>query len=329
MEFFDPNNQQKYREADYVNGKKTIITISNEIFRPYPFNPRYLVSTHGTIYDLLYEKKLNLYQTPDGYLLCILDNGRELVHRMVAYTFLPQESYDNLIVNHLNEHKTWNFVENLEWCSNQQNVKYSIDRRTKEPVIENVFTNEQKQYICSLLQEGKSSEEIAHLMNKPYTKAFIKLISKVRKRQRWADISKDFDFPNVQYTEDEIHYICQLLEQGYDGLKIAEYCNIPYNSCFAALLSGIRNGRIWKSISKNYNITSVEMSEIMVDQICSLINQGHTTQEIANILGKEYNKDFITKLSFIKTGRSYRNISSKYPKIVKMYTVDERGNLLK
>lgn len=329
MEIFDPNNQQKYREADYINGKKTIIINNNEYFSLYPFNNRYLVSTYGTVYDLLYEKKLNLYKTPDGYLLCNLDNSRELVHRMVAYTFLPQNSYDNLIVNHLNEQKTCNIVSNLEWCSNQQNVQYSVDKRIDEPVLENVFTEDQKRYICYLLQEGKSSYEIAQLMNKNYTKAFIKLISKVRKRQRWADISKDFNFPNVQYTTEEIHMICKLLEQGYDGIQIAMICNIQYDSCFATLLSSIRNGRMWKSISCQYNISPVEMPEVIVDQICSLIAQGYTSQEIAQALNREYNKDFLTKLSFIRTGRSYRNISSKYPEIVKMYTVDEQGNLLK
>ena len=328
MEIFNPNNQQKYREADYINGMKTVVTIEYEIFLPYPFNPRYLVSTYGTIYDLLYEKKLVLYRTPDGYLLCYLDNGRELVHRMVAYTFLQNVPHYGEVVNHLNENKTWNLVDNLTWCTNQQNVQYSVDRREEVPEIKNLFSDDQKRYICYLLQEGKSTKEIAQCLNKEYTKSFIKLISKVRRRERWADISKDFEFPNVQYTENEIREFCKLLEQGYNGIEIANICNIPYTQNFASLLSSIRNGRLWKSISQDYNISPVALPEVLVDQICSLLNIGYSPQQIATELHKEYTKEFAMQITFIKTGRCYREISSKYPEVVKMYTVDEQGNLL-
>ena len=55
------------------------------------------------------------------------------VHRLVADAFIPNP--DGLpMVNHKDEDKTNNFVDNLEWCTNDYNVNYgtSIKRRAQK-----------------------------------------------------------------------------------------------------------------------------------------------------------------------------------------------------
>lgn len=60
--------------------------------------------------------KVNLYK--DGKL------STQQVHRLVAKSFIPNP--DNLPqVNHKDEDKTNNCADNLEWCTNEYNNKYS------------------------------------------------------------------------------------------------------------------------------------------------------------------------------------------------------------
>lgn len=57
------------------------------------------------------------------------DNGKKLtigVHRLVALTFLPKVE-GKTIVNHIDGNKSNNNVENLEWCTHQENVYHVIN----------------------------------------------------------------------------------------------------------------------------------------------------------------------------------------------------------
>jgi hypothetical protein len=75
-----------------------------------------------------------------GYLcLCLSGAKHAKVHRLVAETFIPNP--DNLPhVNHINENKTDNRVENLEWVSPQRNKEYSS---SKTYTIKNIKTGEE------------------------------------------------------------------------------------------------------------------------------------------------------------------------------------------
>lgn len=62
-----------------------------------------------------------------GYMFICLSKGNKrqckYVHRMVAEAFLPNPN--NLPqVNHKDENKLNNCVENLEWCTNEYNINY-------------------------------------------------------------------------------------------------------------------------------------------------------------------------------------------------------------
>jgi hypothetical protein len=76
---------------------------------------------------------MSLCNGTKGYkIIRLQSNGKRetlKVHRLVAEAFIPNPN--NLPqVNHKDECKSNNFVENLEWCDNKYNVNYgtSIDR---------------------------------------------------------------------------------------------------------------------------------------------------------------------------------------------------------
>lgn len=87
----------------------------------------YEVSNLGRVRSKVTGQLNTLYKNKKGYLITkIYLNGQfknERVHRLVALTFIPNPN--NLPqVNHIDECKTNNCVDNLEWCTCEYNVDY-------------------------------------------------------------------------------------------------------------------------------------------------------------------------------------------------------------
>ena len=105
----------------------------------------YQVSNMGNVRSLMYNKHkiLKPHKTENGYLQVFLYKDKKrsvfLLHRIVAKAFLPNNN--NLPqLNHINEIKSDNRLENLEWCDNSYNNKYgSISKRRKEKLGKQVI----------------------------------------------------------------------------------------------------------------------------------------------------------------------------------------------
>lgn len=104
--------------------------IKEEIWRDIEgYEGLYQVSDKGRVRSLKYGKEhiLKPERTHNGYLrvnLCKNEKQKHfLVHRLVALTFItnPNNLPD---VNHKDENKENNRVENLEWCDCKYNINY-------------------------------------------------------------------------------------------------------------------------------------------------------------------------------------------------------------
>ena len=97
----------------------------------------YQISNFGRVRSLNYRgtgqtKVLSPGEGGRGYLLVNLcKNGKTKkyqVHRLVAEAFIPNW-FDDPQVNHIDEDKTNNRVENLEWCSAKYNINYGTHNK--------------------------------------------------------------------------------------------------------------------------------------------------------------------------------------------------------
>ena len=88
----------------------------------------YAITSCGKIYSYTSKKFLKPIQQKNGYLrICLSKNNIRknfLIHRLVIETYNPVDNMENLQVNHLNENKVNNFLNNLQWVTPKDNINY-------------------------------------------------------------------------------------------------------------------------------------------------------------------------------------------------------------
>lgn len=136
----------------------------------------YQVSNLGNIKSFNYgghgKIKLLKLENFKGYKRVVLSkNGktkRYFVHRLVAMTFIPNPD-DLPIVNHKDENKTNNNVNNLEWCTHEYNVNYGTrNERTSESHKGKSFSEEHKKKISEKMKGKTHSEETKKKMSESH-----------------------------------------------------------------------------------------------------------------------------------------------------------------
>ena len=143
---------------------------------------RYVKYSNGQIH-LHKSKVLSLLKGEYGYiqvnLHCNGKNKRCFVHRLVAQAFIHNP--DNLSeVNHKDEDKSNNNVDNLEWCNRSYNINYGTrtERQKKTNIQNGLWTGlsreeyrkkyyeENKDYFRSYYQENKANFRSYYQENK-------------------------------------------------------------------------------------------------------------------------------------------------------------------
>jgi len=75
---------------------------------------------------IISERILKLTTSASGYFTISFGDSTYLVSRLVAITFIPNES-NRPCVNHINGIKSDNDVSNLEWCTYSENIQHAYD----------------------------------------------------------------------------------------------------------------------------------------------------------------------------------------------------------
>lgn len=174
-----------------INGKKT----------------DYSITRNGDIISYKYyntnkPRVIAHMKTSTGYhIVNLLIDGEEhtyRVHRLVAETFIMNpDPKVKTEVNHISGNKDDNSEENLEWASPKENINHAyktglMTGRKGEKHHMSTITEKQAIEICELLASNAfSMNEISSKMGVSYS-----IVKKIKNKQRWTHISKDYNFTN-------------------------------------------------------------------------------------------------------------------------------------
>ena len=91
------------------------------------YEERYAATKDGRIWSYKRKKFLAPCADKDGYLKIVLYDGSRKtipIHRVVLMTWDPVEDMEKLQVNHKDENKKNNCLDNLEWMTCKENINY-------------------------------------------------------------------------------------------------------------------------------------------------------------------------------------------------------------
>lgn len=125
--------------------------LENEIWKDI-YGGKYKISNYGRVWSR-YNNGLLKLKNLFGYkraFVFIENKCKNLaVHRLVAENFIPNPN--NLPqVNHIDGNKNNNFYKNLEWCSQEYNIRHAF----KTGLI--VFSEERKKKMSEIMKNGKA-----------------------------------------------------------------------------------------------------------------------------------------------------------------------------
>ena len=156
----------------------------------------YEVSSYGRVRNLVSGKFIKPSQKNDGYCrVCLYKNGGGKcinIHRLVAQAFIPNP--DNLPeINHLDEDKTNNRVDNLEFCNHKYNCNYGTlqQRRILTNINSGKYTGLTRTEYCKKYREN----------NKEYFKEYRKDYYQSNK-EKLKEHSKNYYENNKEYYKE-------------------------------------------------------------------------------------------------------------------------------
>jgi hypothetical protein len=153
--------------------------------------PNYFVTSCGEIFSKATNRKLVKSVGSNGYETVTLcrDNTRKThsVHKLVALAWIPKVSGKEYI-NHKNGIKTDNSLENLEWCTQSDNIRHSISTGLANvakgsAVAGSKLTEEDIPIIRKLLVDGFNDREVGELFG-----VGRKAISSIRQGKSWRHV---------------------------------------------------------------------------------------------------------------------------------------------
>ena len=130
------------------------------------YEGRYAVTKDGQVWSYKNNIFLTPYEDRKGYLMvCLGDKKNYRIHRLVAETFIPNpNNYDT--VDHINNDKKDNRVENLQWMTRENNTRKGRSKAIYCIELEKTFPSQKAAAIELGLDQGNISKVCRGIMYK-------------------------------------------------------------------------------------------------------------------------------------------------------------------
>ena len=259
-------------------------------------------------------------------------NRRFGVHRLVALHFCENNKPDiQNTVNHLNGEKKFNFASNLDWTTSADNTRHA-DRNNLRNVVGSAngnsrFTEDFVRAICDEYEKGLQPIDVFRVFYPDTTvdgydeRILYRLLYALKKKRIWGSVTKDYtystDIPFTNnkvfkpraarsaYTEDDVRLICEKLEAGMEPNDVVDEVMHTPGCGFAEqnydrdrvvdIVRSIAKGRLWKSISKDYDIENGIKSRIPYEDYVKIFDAemeiGGDPHKIPTRVASKYNRN--------------------------------------
>lgn len=280
----------------------------------------YLISENGDVMNIISGKMLKPYTDKDGYLKIGLvgpDKNKSIfIHRLVGYAFV--ENPNNYpVIDHLDGVKTHNHYRNLEWVTVKENTNRAERMGLRK--IQGAYNGNSKyseefvRSICEKYEQGLEIKDVYQWILKDpnatsaKNEALYQFLYSLKRKEGWPNVVCDYNYntttkktsswtnpipqsSNFKYSEKEIRYICKMLEEGNTVLDIVEKItgSRDTSSHYYDLINGIRTGKNWSHISKEYKINRLLTTDRCTgwdENIANLVDAGYSKKQIRRMLG--------------------------------------------
>lgn len=253
------------------------ILINDILFASHPRWRHLYSNKFGAIFDLKTMKFRYQTQDKDSYMRFTPEHGvtHYAAHRFVFECWNQRVMKSTEVIHHINSKKQENYIWNLEATTAAQNSRYSILQHERK--LDRVFTEEEIEKMCKLMQDGKSYFEIAKEFGidskkdrKEY-KNFRSRLSLLRlNKLAWRDISEKYDLSNyegykdpaIRFSTEDIFKMHQLRKSGMKVKDIAEYFKTTPKYVSAVLSGKKRHNDYIRFVKSSTTIERILYREI-------------------------------------------------------------------
>lgn len=166
----------------------------------YEFKYPYYVEENGKVWSERTHKYMAISLDRYGYeKVCLMAKDghrhRFSVHRLVLENFCPRDDMADLQVNHKDGNKRNNNLDNLEWCTCQENIDHAVkmnlraDQRGENNPYHKITEQQAKEIIDLLLSKKYTQLEISRMYGLSDDYA-----GNIKRKKLWKYFTKDIDF---------------------------------------------------------------------------------------------------------------------------------------